>query len=487
MKTSEGTGPTEFSLINNPSAAAYPMASFVYIIVNVTLKEDVCQSAMELYRYIEWFLTSPAALTKTTNLDMVPLTDDLISFIKNTILHRFTCMGKSVREMVEKQIHDELESLKTWKLPVIISSVVAGIFFIFLIFCLVHQKYMYIKKASVKKWNVDFSVLSFKAKNKTFFEMESPKMIKMSEKSSKELEVWNVIMRLDEDYMEATLAGREARLLEVDMFFNRANTAVTEKLNSMLLLSHNNITSFIGFSTSPTGQTFFLEDICSKACITRLLCHPLFKVGASLRYSIAREVCSGLMYLHLHKINLGVLHIHQCLIDFRWTTKISQWPLYQTDAVLKRNSVKKNEVSNGFNFFEAIKFQTLDPYPNYFNLWVAPEFEQIDGFSSEKADIYSFGILLCSIFSIIKDEDSFNLETDKHNSPHLDKLSFFHPHSQNLPPKVLNLVNLCTNTSSYERPTLDNVQAALKAADPKSKMSVLDHVINFYENRSSKV
>lgn len=488
MNQANNTESMQFSLVDSPHPEAYPMASFVYFIVNVSLQQPICQSAMELYRYVEWFLESPAAKDKTMDMNMIPLTSTLIQAIKDKVLNHFLCQGHSVKLLVEEQIWMEEESLKTWKIPVIISAVIAGIFLLMLASCLVYQRYAYYKKLTRKNWKIEFYDLEFKSKNENSIIGSETKMIEF-DTNRNDLEVWNVILSLDEGPLEGGFGGKTIKLVEIELNFERTKAIVTEKLNSIMLLSHINVASFFGVAISPTCQTFYVEDSCSKGCITRLLCHQKFSVGTSLRFSIAREVCSGLLYLHSNKIFVGAMHIHQCMIDFRWTTKISQWALYNIDAILKRTSNKANNVVVGLNFFEAIKFQTLSSSSlhDYFKYWIAPEYSEASSkpFSSDKADIFSFGVILCAIFSIMKESD-VESQTGATNSVNCERLDLFKPHSQHMPSKICNLVNLCCNSNPGDRPTLENISAALRANDPQSHMSVLDHVISLYEGSNAQ-
>ena len=77
-----------------------------------------CSVAIELTRYIEWFLSSPQADVDVEYHLKVPVSDNIAAVIRRSVLERMTCDGQPLMDLVRRQKHDEAESLKKWKLPV---------------------------------------------------------------------------------------------------------------------------------------------------------------------------------------------------------------------------------------------------------------------------------------------------------------------------------------------------------------------------------
>ena len=87
--------------------------------------------AIELARYIEWFLTSSQADSEVENQLMVPISPGVANKVRSTVLERMTCDGHRLMDLVRHQKYEEEESLKTWKLPIqIISPLIAAIILI---------------------------------------------------------------------------------------------------------------------------------------------------------------------------------------------------------------------------------------------------------------------------------------------------------------------------------------------------------------------
>ena len=511
----------DFSLINSAQSQAYPIASFVYAIVNVSVRGVACDSVVELYRFMQWLLKSPAAVSKTSSLSMVPLTTSVIASIQRQVLDNVKCQNLKVKMLVEEQIWQELESLKTWKVPVAVASVVAVVLLAGLASFSGFQRYQYHKEATRKKWKIDFFEFDFKPKHEHTVVKKGEGVIESGvfgegglgegllgkgvlrkgvleegvlgegalgghEKSREEMEVWKAIFTLDRHLQKGSLSGKEVRLLEVEMDFHKIKATTTERLNGLVELSHKNLASFLGISTSPTSQHFYVEEACSKGCVTHLLCHQHLSIGISGRYSLARELCSALLFLHSHKLPMTALHIQQCLLDSRWTPKLSHWSLSPLHLLLTHKPPKHSQVATaGWSFLESVRYNNDCDLESYFKLFLAPELldssfssSSFSSSLSEKADVFSFGVVLCAIFCIGR---PFNEATGGRNSQTIcSNLHLFRTHG--MPDKAFNLVSVCCSGKPEDRPSLEHVHAALKSADPLSHLSVIDHVIRLYES-----
>ena len=99
--------------------------------------------AVELARYVEWFLTSSQAKAEVENHLMAPVSPGVANRIRSTVLERMTCDGQLLMDLVRRQKYEEEESLKTWKLPVQIVSPVVAITILLLVIYVIRQKIQY--------------------------------------------------------------------------------------------------------------------------------------------------------------------------------------------------------------------------------------------------------------------------------------------------------------------------------------------------------
>ena len=112
--------------------------------------------AIELARYIEWFLTSSQAEAEAENNLMTPVSLTVANRIRSMILEQMTCDGRLLMDLVRHQKYEEEESLKTWKLPVQIVSPLIAIVILLLVAYTIAQRVQYIRMLDRGDWNINF-------------------------------------------------------------------------------------------------------------------------------------------------------------------------------------------------------------------------------------------------------------------------------------------------------------------------------------------
>lgn len=123
---------------------SYPIADYSYIIVQLK-KFGNCSTAVELARYIEWFLTSEQAAAEAEQHCMVTVSYGVAEMVRTSVLERMTCDGQRLVDLVRQQKYAEEESLKTWKLPVLIISPLIAAFIVFLVVYAILLKLKYLR------------------------------------------------------------------------------------------------------------------------------------------------------------------------------------------------------------------------------------------------------------------------------------------------------------------------------------------------------
>ncbi len=116
---------------------SYPIATFTYIIIRKHTMEN-CQSAKELCRYIDWFLTTHEARRITVNNEMAPLTETLVSIVIRYVVRNMTCEDENVWKMVEEDMSNEKEdesAFQTYFYAIILGcSIVFLVLFVVIVF-----------------------------------------------------------------------------------------------------------------------------------------------------------------------------------------------------------------------------------------------------------------------------------------------------------------------------------------------------------------
>jgi PBP superfamily domain len=148
-------------LVDCEGPDTYPIAGYTYFVVRMNESFLDCRTAVELARYITWFTTTNHASVEAENQQMVSVSPTVAAKIQSLVLSQLKCKGKFVMDLVQQQINDELESLKTWKLPVEIISPIVSFIIILLICYALRQRLQYIRMLDRDDWNINFFDIEF--------------------------------------------------------------------------------------------------------------------------------------------------------------------------------------------------------------------------------------------------------------------------------------------------------------------------------------
>ncbi|GLE00974.1 hypothetical protein PINS_up009771 [Pythium insidiosum] len=148
------------------------------------------------------------------------------------------------------------------------------------------------------------------------------------------------------------------------------------EIDIMGLLGHPNICRLVGASLRPSQRALVLE-LVEHGSLWNLLQSPRVMLTTSLRAKFALETARGMTYLHTfeHPILHRDMKSPNLLVDSDYTIKISDFGLARVKA----------------------QIQTMTGYCGTVQ-WMAPEVLGCCKYT-EKADVYSFGIVLWEIFS----------------------------------------------------------------------------------------
>ena len=130
-------------LVDCQGNETYPIAGYSYFIVTMTQTGN-CSAAIELARYIEWFLDGSQAKEELEHRLVVPVSRSVADRIRSAVLERMTCDGRLLMDLVRQQKYEEEESLKTWKLPVQIVSPLTAFIILLLVVYAIRQRVQYL-------------------------------------------------------------------------------------------------------------------------------------------------------------------------------------------------------------------------------------------------------------------------------------------------------------------------------------------------------
>jgi len=246
------------------------------------------------------------------------------------------------------------------------------------------------------------------------------------------------------DVFKGKLRGKEVAIkkLSFQQFDQDTLNEFTKEVGVMMKLRHPNVLLFMGACTSP-GNLAMITEMMPRGSVYDLLQNKDAKISFQLRLSFAKDAIMGMNWLHCY--NPPILHLdlktHNLLIDENWIVKVADFGLSRT----KSQTVSKGKAGSP--------------------VYMAPEMLLDLGYD-EKADIYSFGIVLWELFTQeepYKDkfksfDDLVEAVTKKGKRPDIP---------ETCPAKLKTLIQQCWNPSPAIRPSFAKIL----------KENILDHLI----------
>ncbi|KAM9326143.1 dual specificity testis-specific protein kinase 2 [Gastrophryne carolinensis] len=218
---------------------------------------------------------------------------------------------------------------------------------------------------------------------------------------------------------------------------NRAN--MLKEVQLMNRLSHPNILRFMGVCVHQ-GQLHALTEYINSGNLEQLL-NSNQHLPWTVRVKLALDLALGLAYLH----SKGIFH---------------------RDLTSKNCLIKSDE--NGYSAVVA-DFGLAEKIPDYSDgseklsvvgspYWMAPEVLRFEPYN-EKADVFSYGIILCEIIARIQADPDYLPRTENFG---LDYDGFQHMVG-NCPPDLLQLAFNCCNMDPKLRPSFVDIVKQLEA------------------------
>ena len=204
-----------------------------------------------------------------------------------------------------------------------------------------------------------------------------------------------------------------------------------EEFNLLKSLRHPNILLFIGGCISGP-QYYIVTEYCERGNLFNLLHGERpYNLDNKSRLLLALQIAKGINYLHL--FNPPILHRNltslNILLNCNYQIKISDFGWAK---------VKNNQMTKLRGTFQ----------------WMAPEVIITDNYN-EKADVYSFGIILWEFWSVeppykdVSPKDvAINVKKDKHYRPKIPA---------KMPNEIVHLMKKCWDYDPLQRPNFSEI------------------------------
>jgi len=436
------------NLVDCEGEETYPIAAYSYFIVRMR-QEGNCSEAIELARYIEWFLTSSQAETETDHNLMAPVSSTVASKIYSTVLERMTCDGRLLMDLVRHQKFEEKESLKTWKLPVQVVTPIISIIILLLAIYAILQRVKYLRMLNRDDWKINFFEIDLVVPKKrrrgmnSGFDTADNDAPAVSESNC--LGRWNIHEVV-------------AKPMSIASVFD-----VNWKMKQVLMrmrdeIQHDNIARFFGIS-SHNDNIYLVEKHCANGTLLDFFRDNKYSVNQSFRYIACADIANGMAYLHRQNVIHGNLTIDKCHVDSRWAIKITDWEYTTMYDVVRRTKGNKIHAARQQSVLHFLCKEGSRAFRH-----LAPEIEK-DGelFKPTRAgDIYSFGIIIQDLFV-----DVFGQEQREAGA------SIW----KEMPPKARQIMELACHETAINRPTFEQLEKSMRRAVSSGQTNFLDRCV----------
>lgn len=236
-----------------------------------------------------------------------------------------------------------------------------------------------------------------------------------------------------------------------------------------------NLCKFVG-ACLEIPHMAIINEYYPKGSLSDVLLNEEIPLSWAFRFSFESDISRGMAYLHSRKIIHGRLKTSNCVVDDRWTVKISDYGL----TTLRANVITEEEA------LEELEYQKKRT-----QIYMAPEFGDADPYNyspTMAGDVYAFAIILVEIAirnDPYGDEDCNSLPSDwKPALPNFDPALF--ENKDDLcpcPNEYTQMIKDCWADNPSERPTFIYLRSQVKKINP-SKLGPIDLMMAMMEKYS---
>ncbi|XP_056020479.1 atrial natriuretic peptide receptor 1-like [Ostrea edulis] len=246
------------------------------------------------------------------------------------------------------------------------------------------------------------------------------------------------------------------------------------ELKAMRDFIHPNVNLFIGACIDHPNICFlFLYG--SKGSLQDVLENDDIKLEWAFKVAILKDIAMGMHYLHISVLKShGRLKSSNCIIDNRWTVKITDYGVSTFYKNKKLTNTKRKE-----------NFKDL--------LWTSPEILKSDDIRSRNGtrtgDVYSYGIILHEIFyrcgpfpvaGKTPKDIILGIYNGQSYKPDINK-------SDVIKPEMVKLMKMCWDDDWRQRPDFTNILKFIRKNNTEASVNIIDNMINMLEKYANNL
>ncbi|CAD5113472.1 DgyrCDS2637 [Dimorphilus gyrociliatus] len=229
---------------------------------------------------------------------------------------------------------------------------------------------------------------------------------------------------------------------------------IRQEVKNVRQLDHPNLVKFVGGCINLPNIALITE-YCPKGALSDLLQSESTPLNWSFRFSFSLDIAGAMSYLHSKNVIHGRLKSSNCVIDDRWSVRVSDYGLetYRSEESEKENEKRLKDV-----------------------VYIAPEVCTNGTRKSFEADVYAFGIILIEIATRqdpYGEEDFATVKIGwKPSLPDLSNKVYDEDVKCPSPVEYNKLIQECYSNTVSERPTFDIIKKKLKKMNPDRRSPV---------------
>jgi len=236
---------------------------------------------------------------------------------------------------------------------------------------------------------------------------------------------------------KAELHGKPVAVkkLSTQKFDDKTLDDFRKEVAIMSTLRHPNVLLFMGACTQP-GNLVIVTELMPRGSVYDLLRDRNLKLSLKRKMLFAKDAALGVNWLHRSKPQFLHLDLKAAnlLVDKNWTVKVADFGL----SVVKKDAATKKEKHG----------------PIGTPLWMAPEVLMNKEYN-EKADVYSFGIVLWEILSGNDPWAEIESLAELVEAVCIDGRRPILP--RDIPPSLRDLINACWHGDMDQRPSFEEI------------------------------
>ncbi|XP_062591697.1 atrial natriuretic peptide receptor 2-like [Saccostrea cucullata] len=468
-----------FSLANSGGSGSYPIAGFTHFIIYKTSMTN-CDSAKELIRYIDWFMTQTTPRHDCEVLGFAPLSADMVNRVHKNTLEQVTCKGRNMwQEVMVDMEREEAVAGDSWQtevaIAVPITTIVLGILGGYILF----QRCKYWRLLNKDDWLVPIEDIVFyydshhhSAHHSSLF-ARSARSLQSAQSEMDKREVEAMIDKVLQ--WPGKWKGHDigVRLLEIPQMQILTKDMKQEMLRIRDKVHHLNIVKFYGL-TVIDNEKYLIGEYCRKGSLADVLQDNKITMTADFKMALALDICQGMNYLHHHHVTHGNLKARVCFVDCKWTVKVGDWEFLKVLTLNNENDAM------------AIADMHADDSQSQcsWEFWVAPEVLRANYKCriTHECDVYSFAIVLQEIYSQEEPYTEHLGTTSNADIIHAIYSSNLRPKIQlDIPVAIRQIMEIAWTDNPVSRPSFDQILKLMKRNSPVRK-SVMDSVIQSMED-----